>query len=93
MDHLQVKLLILKRRKNNMAEKKEQKFEDKLSELEKIVLDIESGEIPLEDAINKFNEAMILANDCDKTLKDATKTVQKILDQESNKLKEFNPQD
>ena len=62
-----------------MEKKKEKSFEDKLSELEKLVKEIESGEIPLDEVINKFNQAMILAKECDKTLKDATITVKKIL--------------
>ncbi len=62
-----------------MEKKKEKSFEEKLNELEKLVKEIESGEIPLDEVINKFNEAMILAKDCDKTLKDATATVKKIL--------------
>ena len=54
-------------------------FEEKLSNLEKIVKDLESGEVPLDDAINKFNEAMSLAGDLNKTLENASQTINKVL--------------
>ena len=57
-------------------------FEEKLTNLEKIVKDLENGDIPLDDAIKKFNEAMELANSCNKTLEDATKTINKVLNKE-----------
>ena len=45
---------------------KELSFEEKLEKLESIVKELESGGVPLNDAIAKFNEAMLLANDCNK---------------------------
>ena len=42
-----------------MSEKKET-FEEKLANLEEIVKSLETGEVPLDDAINKFNVAMKL---------------------------------
>ncbi len=75
-----------------MKEKKNKSFEEKMNQLEELVLKIESGEIPLEEVIAKFNEAMIIANDCDKTLKEATETVKKILNK-NNELENFNQKD
>ncbi len=69
-------------------DKKDLTFEEKLSNLEKIVKELESGETPLDDAINKFNEAMKLANSCNKTLEEATKTVNKVLNKDGV-LEEF----
>ena len=69
-------------------DKKDLTFEEKLSNLEKIVKELESGETPLDDAINKFNEAMKLANSCNKTLEEATKTVNKVLNKDGT-LEEF----
>ena len=40
-----------------MAEKK-QKFEDKITELEAIINELENGNIPLEDSIEKYTKAM-----------------------------------
>lgn len=68
---------------------KEKKFEDSLQELEKIVKELESGNVDLDDAINKYTEAMKLAKFCSEKLNDATKKVNKILT-EDNKLEEFN---
>ena len=63
---------------------KELTFEEKLNNLEKIVKELENGEVLLDDAINKFNEAMNLANSCNKTLEEATKTVNKVLNKDGN---------
>ena len=63
-------------------------FEENLEKLEKIVKDLESGEIPLDKAIEKFNEGMNYANSCNKILDEATKTVTKVLDKDGT-LKDF----
>ena len=47
---------------------KELSFEEKLEKLESIVKELESGGVPLNDAIAKFNEAMLLANDCNNVI-------------------------
>ena len=59
---------------------KEKKFEESLLELEQIVKDLESGNIPLDDAISKFNEAMILVKDCNDKLNKAEESVNKIIE-------------
>ena len=48
-----------------MAEKKELSFEENLEKLETIVKNLENGDIPLDDAISEFNEAMKIAKICD----------------------------
>ncbi len=70
-------------------EKKEKKFEESLQELENIVKELESGNVDLDDAINKYTEAMKLAKFCSEKLNDATEKVNKILT-EDEKLEEFN---
>ena len=59
----------------------------------KLVLSIlrsfNKGNVNLDDAINKYTEAMKLAKYCGEKLNDATKKVNKILT-EDNELKEFN---
>lgn len=64
-------------------------FEESLQELEKIVKELESGNVDLDNAINKYTEAMKLAKFCSEKLNDATAKVNKILT-EDNKLEEFN---
>lgn len=64
-------------------------FERALEELEKIIKDLESGQIPLEDAINKYTDAMNLVKICQEKLDKATKQVNKILT-ENGTLADFN---
>ena len=67
---------------------KEKNFEDSLSELEQIVKDLENGNVPLDDAINKFNEAMKLAQNCNEKLNKAEDSVNKILNKDGT-LEDF----
>lgn len=71
-----------------MAKEKEKTFEENLNELEEIVKKLESGDIPLDDAINKFNEAMKIAKECNDKLKNAEENISKIL-KENGKLEDF----
>lgn len=73
-------------------EKKEKTFEEELTELEKLVRDLESGEAPLDDAINKYTEAMKLAKNCSEKIQKATESVNKILT-ETGELKDFKAED
>lgn len=68
---------------------REKTFESALQELETIVKELESGNVDLDKAINKYTEAMKLAKFCSEKLNDATAKVNKILT-EDNELKEFN---
>ncbi len=61
---------------------KELSFEEKLEKLEEIVKNLEQGDIKLDNAIEEFNKAMKLANDCNKTLENATKTINKVLNKD-----------
>lgn len=71
-----------------MVATKEKNFEESLLELEQIVKDLENGNIPLDDAITKFNEAMILAKNCNDKLSKAEESVNKILNKDG-KLEDF----
>ncbi len=61
------------------TEEKELSFEESLENLEEIVKKLESGEVPLDDAINEFNKAMTLAKNCDEKLKVAEEAITKIV--------------
>lgn len=61
------------------TKEKELSFEESLTELETIVKKLEIGEVPLEEAIEEFKKAMDLAKKCDKKLKDAENSINKIL--------------
>ena len=56
-------------------------FEESLQKLEAIVKELESGNVDLDVAINKYTEAMKLAKFCSEKLSDATKQVNKIFSQ------------
>ena len=71
-----------------MAEKKELTFEENLNKLESIVKNLESGETPLDEAIDQFTEAMKLVEVCDKKLKNAEKKINKIVKKDGN-LEDF----
>lgn len=64
-----------------MAEKKEKElsFEESLESLEEIVKKLETGEVPLDDAIDEFNKAMKLAKSCDEKLKKAEEAITKLV--------------
>lgn len=67
---------------------KEMKFEEKLESLENIVKELEAGNVDLDDAINKYTEAMKIAKECSQKLDSATKAVNKILN-DNNELEDF----
>lgn len=69
--------------------KKEERFEEKLNELEKMVLELEKGDIDLDDAIDKYTKAMTLAKECSMKLKTAEENVNKILTDNNNE-EDFN---
>lgn len=71
-----------------MAEKKEKSFEENLQKLEEIVKKLENGDIPLDDAIKEFNEAIKLAKICDDKLKSAEESLTKIVNPDGS-LEDF----
>ena len=58
---------------------KEKKFEEKLKEVEEIVNDLESGEINLDESIEKYTKAMNLIKECDSELKNIEEKIAKII--------------
>ena len=65
-------------------EKKELSFEENLEKLEIIVKELENGDVPLDDAIKEFNEAMVLAKKCDEKLKSAEEAITKIVNNDDS---------
>ena len=63
-------------------------FEENIKELEQIVHDLESGNVALDEALEKFNKAYQLSKECDTKLKEVSESVNKILT-EDGKLEEF----
>lgn len=67
---------------------KELSFEESLENLESIVKELESGNTPLDKAIDKYTEAMKLVKFCSEKLNAATEKVNKILT-ENGSLENF----
>lgn len=68
--------------------KEEKKFEDNIQELEKIINELESGEVDLDASIEKYTKAMKLVSLCDNKLKNVEEQVNKILT-ENGTLEKF----
>lgn len=58
---------------------KKKTFEENLQELEAIVTKLENGDVALEDAIEAFQQGMILSKELQKTLDSAEKTLVKVM--------------
>jgi exodeoxyribonuclease VII small subunit len=68
-----------------MAKKKES-FEDALRKLEKIVARMEEADIPLEEALQSFEEGVRLARFCSKKLDEAEQKVAMLVRDETGAL-------
>ena len=64
-------------------------FEESLEKLEEIVEKLENGDVPLDEAIDEFNEAMQLVKVCNEKLTSAEESIAKIVD-ENGDLIDFN---
>ncbi len=65
--------------------KKNKTFEESINELEQIVEDLETGDLPLEKALKKFEEGVKISKICSKKLDETEKKVSVLLkDQEGN---------
>ena len=62
-----------------MASAKKINLEKSLADLEELVEELESGDLPLETAMKKFEEGIKLTRGCQAALKDAEQKVQILL--------------
>lgn len=70
------------------SEEKELSFEEKIKRLEAIVSELETGDVALDEAIDKYTEAMKLSKECSEKLNQVTEKVNKILT-ENGTLEDF----
>lgn len=70
--------------------KKELTFEEAIENLEKIVTELEAGELPLDKSVENFKKGMELSNYCSKLLEDAEKTISVLVEQRDGTMKEEN---
>lgn len=66
------------------------RFEDAMLNLEQVVQQLETGDVPLEDAITLYKKGMELSAFCHGKLQDAEKQLISIIDQDGNES-EFAP--
>ena len=64
-----------------------ERFEDALGKLEKIVSQLEQGDISLEDSLKLFEEGIRLSRVCNQKLEEAEKRVEILLKGEDNVLR------
>lgn len=63
-------------------------FEKAMQQLEQIVADLEAGDIPLEKALQKFEEGMALSKYCAQRLDETKKKVSLLLADNQGQLEE-----
>lgn len=64
-------------------------FEEQMEDLEKIVSELENGNLNLDESVNKFEEGIKISKECNKILEEAEKKIT-ILVNESGEMKEEN---
>ena len=69
-----------------MTEKNKIQFEKSLEKLEKIVQELEEGELSLDDALARYEEGAKTLKQCFEVLRQAEKRVEKLLKDEEGNL-------
>ena len=64
-------------------------FEENIDDLEKIVSELESGDLNLDDSVSKFEEGIKISKECNKILEDAEKKITILLNKDGE-IKEEN---
>lgn len=64
-------------------------FEEQMEDLEKIVFELENGNLNLDESVNKFEEGIKISKECNKILEEAEKKIT-ILVNENGEMKEEN---
>lgn len=59
-------------------------FESNMENLEKIVLELEKGDLNLDESISKFEEGIKISKECNKMLNDAEKKITILLEKDGN---------
>ena len=67
---------------------KEENFETKMQVLEKIVSDLEKGDLNLDESVKKFEEGMKISKECSKMLEETEKRITILLNDEDGVIEE-----
>ena len=65
-------------------------FEEQIQELEKIINELENGNLNLDESVIKFEEGMKISKECNKMLEDAEKKITILLNDGNGEKKEEN---
>jgi exodeoxyribonuclease VII small subunit len=71
-----------------MASAKKQTFEKAMSQLEDIIKELESGDLPLEQSVKKFEEGILLSKFCSEKLDETEKKITVLLQDEAGNITE-----
>lgn len=63
-------------------------FEKNMENLEKIVQELENGDLNLDDSIKKFEEGMKISKECNKILENAEKKITVLINNNNNIVEE-----
>jgi exodeoxyribonuclease VII small subunit len=67
-------------------------FEKMLAELEKLVVNLEEGDLSLDESLSGFKQGIELTRRCQSVLDDAQQTIEQLTDNEDQEsLKPFDP--
>ena len=55
-------------------------FEEQMEDLEKIVGELEKGDLNLDESVTKFEEGIKISKECSKTLEEAQKKITMLID-------------
>ena len=58
-----------------MKKRDERSFEEEMEELEKIVAELENGDLTLDESLEKFKQGIEMSNHCSELLDDAEKSI------------------
>ena len=64
-------------------------FEENMEELEKVVAELEKGDLNLDDSVSRFEQGIKISKECSKILEDAEKKIT-ILVKKDDEMKEEN---
>ncbi len=63
---------------------KEKTFDEAMKDLEGIVQKLEQGDVPLEEALDQFQEGISLSRYCKRIIEDAEKTVTRMVNEDNS---------
>lgn len=63
-------------------------FEEQITELEKIINELENGNLNLDDSVVKFEQGMKISKECNKMLENAEKKITILLNNENGEVNE-----